>query len=136
MADNIFLIFTIILAAAGLSFFGYYFYRLDRTPEIKPARRNFNRALLGIGSLVFAVGTGISFLASAPLADWGYVIGLGGLALTMFLLAFQGYGVGFEQMEEDGVGFIRFFQLGSTLVICIAFVPAFLAFVTYSSRLS
>lgn len=136
MSDPIFLVFTILLGLAGTAFFGYYTYKLDKTPEIKNKRRMFNRGLLALGILFFVVGLALSLLATGTLADWGLVLGLSAIASVMFLLAAQGFGVGFQQMDEDGIGFIRFFQLGSAIIICLAFVPAFIAFVTYNSRLA
>lgn len=133
--DYLFLIFVTLLGLAGLAFFGMFVYRLDRTPEMGRPMRQFNRGLVGLGLCGLVAGLALAIFTAAPLADWGLVLGLGLLAFVMLLVAAQGFGVGFQQMEEDGIGFLRFFQLGSAIVVCMAFAPAFVAFITYSTRL-
>ncbi len=133
--DYLFLGFVIVLGLAGLAFLLFFIYRLDRTPEIGAGVKRFNRGLLGLTALFFGGGLLLAILGTAPLSDWGLVIGLGILALTMLLLAAQGFGVGFQQQDQDGVGFLRFFQLGSAIIFCLALFPAFIAFITYAARL-
>lgn len=133
--DYLFLGFVAFLVIIGTIFLGVFVYRLDRTPEMTPRLRRVNRTLVVLTALVLAVGLALSLLAAAPLADWGLFAALTGLAVLMLLLAAQGFGIGFQQMDEDGIGFLRFFQLGSAIVFCMAFVPAFIAFITYSTRL-
>ena len=133
--DFLFLGFVAFLVVAGLSFLSVFIYRLDRTPEMTPRVRNFNRGMIAGASLILLVGVGTAYFAASPLADWGLVVGLAAFALMLVGLAAQGFGVGFQQMDEDGIGFLRFFQLGSAIVFCMAFVPAFIAFIVYASRL-
>ena len=133
--DYLFLTFVTALGIGGLTFLAVFIYRLDRTPEMTPGVRRFNRGLVGLAGLVGLIGLGLALLASAPLSDWGLVVGLGVFALMLIMLAAQGFGVGFQQMDEDGIGFLRFFQLGSAILFCMAFVPAFIAFIIYASRL-
>ena len=133
--DYLFLGFVILLGLAGLGFLVFFSYRLDRTPEIGSRLRRFNRGLLALTLLALVVGLGLAMAGSAPLSDWGLVLALGMLALTMLVLAAQGFGIGFQQQEQDGVGFIRFFQLGSAIILCLALVPAFIAFITFAARL-
>ncbi len=133
--DYLFLGFVIFLALLGLSFLGFFIYRLDRTPEMTPRIRRFNRTMIALGAVCLSSGFALTFLTTPPLADWGLVAGLSVLALVMVMLAAQGFGVGFQQMDEDGIGFLRFFQLGSAIIFCMAFVPAFIAFVTYAGKL-
>ncbi|HEX2913069.1 MAG TPA: hypothetical protein VH186_19850 [Chloroflexia bacterium] len=134
--DYLFLLFVALLVIAGLGFLIFYIYRLDHTPEMTSAMRRVNRGLLGIGGLLVLAGLLTTFFSNAPLADWGLVIALGVLAVVMLVLAAQGIGIGFQQMEEDGIGFLRFFQLGSAIVVCMAFVPAFIAYITFATRLN
>lgn len=133
--DYLFLGFVIFLILIGTAFLGVFVYRLDRTPEMTPRLRRVNRLLVGLTGLILVVGLGLAFTAAAPLADWGLFAALSALAVLMVMLAAQGFGIGFQQMDEDGIGFLRFFQLGSAIIFCMAFVPAFIAFITYSTRL-
>jgi hypothetical protein len=127
--------FVFILAICGTAFLGVFVYKLDQTPEMLPRMRQVNRVLMGITVVALMVGMLLSLLLDPPLADWCQFIALALLALTMLFLAAQGFGIGFQQMDEDGVGFLRFFQLGSAIVFVMAFVPAFVAFITFSTRL-
>ena len=127
--------FVYILGIIGTAFLGVFFYRLDTAPEMTPTMRQVNRMLLVITGLVVVSGMALSFIAEEPLADWGQFVSLAGLALMMLFLAAQGFGIGFRQMDEDGVGFLRFFQLGSAIIFVLAFAPAFVAFVTFSTKL-
>lgn len=133
--DYLFLAFVGGLALAGLAFLVVFVYRLDHTPEMSGFMRRFNRGLVGLALAALLVGLTLALVATRPLADWGLVVGLGSLAFMMLAQAAQGFGVGFQQMEEDGIGFLRFFQLGSAIILCMAFVPAFVAFITYATRL-
>jgi hypothetical protein len=133
--DFLFLGFVVFLLIIGITFLGVFVYRLDRTPEMTPRLRRINRLLVGLTGLILAGGLGLGFTAAAPLADWSLFIALVALAFLMVVLAAQGFGIGFQQMDEDGVGFLRFFQMGSAIIFCMAFVPAFIAFITYSTRL-
>lgn len=133
--DLLFLGFVTFLIIIGTGFLGVFIYRLDRTPEMTPRLRRINRWLVGLTGLILLGGLGLAFTVAAPLRDWGLFSALAALALLMVLLAAQGFGIGFQQMDEDGIGFLRFFQMGSAIIFCMAFVPAFIAFITYSTRL-
>ncbi len=133
--DYLFLGFVGLLGLLGMAFLTVFIYRLDRATELGPRMRRFNRGLLALAIAALLIGFSLAFLTSAPLSDWGLVLALTILTLTMLVLAATGFGVGFRQMEEDGVGFIRFFQLGSAIIFCLALVPAFIAFITYAARL-
>ena len=133
--DYLFLGFVGLLILAGLGFLGYYIYKLDRTPEVSPRLRRINRFIVGAAGLIGLIGIGLGLGAASPLADWGLTIGLTILATAMLILAAEGFGVGFQQMDEDGIGFLRFFQLGSAIIFCMAFAPAFVAFIVYATRL-
>lgn len=131
----LFVTFVFALAICGTAFLGVFVYKLDQTPEMSPRLQRFNRAVLAVTGIVLVAGFILSSLADPPMADWGQFVALAALALLMLFLAAQGFGIGFQQMDEDGVGFLRFFQIGSAIVFCMAFVPAFVAFITYSTRL-
>ena len=133
--DYLFLGFVTFLILIGTAFLGVFVYRLDRTPEMTPRLRRVNRLLVGLTGFILVVGLVLAFTMAAPLADWGLFTALSALAVFMVLLAAQGFGIGFQQMDEDGIGFLRFFQLGSAIIFCMAFAPAFIAFITYSTRL-
>ncbi len=133
--DYLFLGFVSFLGVLGLAFAGVFFYQLDRVPQMTGRVRRFNRIFVGLAGLALVVGLGLALGAGRPASDWGLVVGLGALALALLTLAAQGFGVGFQQMDEDGIGFLRFFQLGSAIILCLAFVPAFIAFITYATRL-
>lgn len=132
----LFLSFVLVLAICGTAFLVVFVYRLDQTPEMPPRMRQINRALLAVAGVILVGCLVISSLADNSLADWSQFVSLVTLAVVMLLLAAQGFGIGFQQMDEDGVGFLRFFQLGSAIIFCMAFVPAFIAFITYSTKLS
>lgn len=127
--------FVVCLAICGTAFLGVFIYKLDQTPEMVPRMRRFNRRMVVITVLILVAGINLSLFLDPPLADWCQFGALVALAAMMLFLAAQGFGIGFQQMDEDGVGFLRFFQLGSAIVFCMAFVPAFVAFITYSTRL-
>jgi hypothetical protein len=127
--------FVFILAIFGTAFLGVFIYKLDQTPEMTPRMRLINRALVVVAGVILTGGLAVSSIADRPLADWGQFVSLAVLAIMMLFLAAQGFGIGFQQMEEDGIGFLRFFQIGSAIVFCMAFVPAFVAFITYSTKL-
>src|SRR5438045_8746528 len=110
--DYLFLGFVTFLVIIGVIFLGVFVYRLDRAAEMAPRLRRVNRLLVGLTGLIVVVGLGLAFMAAAPLADWGLFAALSALAVLMLLLAAQGFGIGFQQMDEDGIGFLRFFQLG------------------------
>ena len=132
----LYLSFVFILAIFGTAFLGVFIYKLDQTPEMSPRLRQVNRAFEAVTGLILIVGLVISATADPPLADWGQFVSLVSLAVLMLFLAAQGFGIGFQQMDEDGIGFLRFFQLGSAIIFCMAFVPAFIAFITYSTKLN
>ena len=132
----LFLSFVCILAIFGTAFPVAFIYKLDQTPEMPPRMRLINRALIALAGVILIAGLAASSFADPPLADWGQFVSLATLAVVMLFLAAQGFGIGFQQMEEDGIGFLRFFQIGSAIVFCMAFVPAFIAFITYSTRLN
>jgi uncharacterized protein YacL len=133
--DYLFLGFVLLLVVLGTAFLAVFVYKLDRTPEMTRTMRRVNRLLLGLTGLILVAGLSLAFTMAAPLADWSLFVALTALAVLMILLAAQGFGIGFQQMDEDGVGFLRFFQLGSAIILCMSFVPAFIAFITYSTRL-
>jgi hypothetical protein len=132
---DIFIIFAVLLGIAGLGFAVFFVYNLMKSPHTGNKTRTFNLVLLAIAGMVLLGSLLLVLFAGGKLADWGMVIASAVLALVLFLFAGQGYGVGFKQMEEDGVGFIRFFQLGSSILLCLAFAPAFFAFIIYATRL-
>lgn len=134
--DYLFLGFAIGLGLAGLGFVGVFIYRLMRTPDAGPGLKAFNQAFLGLVGLVVISGLALLIFGSGTAADWGGVQAAAGLALALWVLAAEGFGIGFKQMEEDGVGYLRFFQLGSSIVLCLSFAPAFYAIVTYATRFS
>lgn len=127
--------FAFCLAICGTAFLGVFVYKLDQAPEMLPRMRLVNRVLMGITVVALVIGMTLSYIFDPPTADWCQFIALALLALTMLFLAAQGFGIGFQQMDEDGVGFLRFFQLGSAIVFVMAFAPAFVAFITFSTRL-
>ncbi len=133
--DFLFLGFVTFLILIGTAFLGFFVYRLDQTPEMTPRLRRVNRLLVGLTGVILVVGLILAFMAAGSLADWGLFAALSAMAVLMILLAAQGFGIGFQQMDADGIGFLRFFQLGSAIVFCMAFAPAFIAFITYSTRL-
>jgi hypothetical protein len=134
--DYLFLAFASLLGLGGLGFVGVFIYRLMQTPEAGPKLRTFNQIFLVLMGLVVLSGLGLALFGSNNLSDWGQVQAAGGLALALWVLAAEGFGIGFKQMEDDGVGYLRFFQLGSSIVLCFSLAPAFYAFVTYASRFS
>lgn len=127
--------FVYILAIFATAFLGVFIYKLDQTPEMSLRMRLVNRTLIGITLAVVIVGLTLSVLTDPPLADYSSVAALATLAVTLLFLAAQGFGIGFQQMDEDGVGFLRFFQIGSAIVFVMAFVPAFVAYITFSTKL-
>ncbi len=132
--DYIFLVFAAILGVAGLIFAGYYIYRLMKTPEVGPKMRAFNRLFLGLVALGIIAGLFMALFGEGKIGLWGQVQAAGLLALALWIMAAEGFGVGFQQMEQDGVGFIRFFQLGSSVLLCYSLAPAFYAFITFGSN--
>ncbi|NWJ47175.1 MAG: hypothetical protein HXX08_15040 [Chloroflexi bacterium] len=133
MNDTLFLIFAGALGIAGLVFVGIFTYRLLRVPEMGKLGRRVNLVILALASIAALVGTGFAITTSGRAADWGNFIASATLAITMLWLAAQGFGVGFKQMNEDGIGFLRFFQLGSSIVLCLALVPTFNALLTWAT---
>lgn len=133
--DYLFLAFASILGLGGLSFTAYFAYSLLKTPQTGARTRSFNLWFLGLAGVVLLIGLALALFGDERTAAWGTVIAAADMAIVLLLLAAQGYGVGFKQMEEDGVGFIRFFQLGSSILFCLALAPAFFAFITYATRL-
>lgn len=134
--DYLFLAFVILLGLAGLVFVVFFIYKLMQTPEAGPKLRAFNRAFLVLAGLVVLTGLALAFFGSGTAATWGLVQATGAFALTLWILAAEGFGIGFKQMDEDGVGFLRFFQLGSSILLCLSFAPAFYACITYATQLN
>jgi hypothetical protein len=132
---DVFLIFALALGVAGIGFAGFFSYKLVQNKYTGQHTRLFNIAFLTIAGIIFLISLALTLFAGGSLADWGLVVASADLAVVLFMLAGQGYGVGFKQMDEDGVGFIRFFQLGSSIMLCLAFAPAFFAFFTYATRI-
>ncbi len=135
MNDSAFLIFTIILGLLGTGFACFYAYKLLQTPEMGSKGRRFNIVFLIIAGLILVTGLVLAFAGSGRIADWGTFLATGIVAVTLLWLAAQGFGVGFRQMEKDGIGFLRLFQLGSSIILCLAIVPAFYAFVTFATKI-
>ncbi len=133
--DYLFLAFVVLLVVAGLVFVGVFIYRLFTVPEFGVQGRKLNLVLLPIIGLVVLVSLGLALFGGGSTADWGAVIASGAGAFGLVILSGQGFWVGFKQMDEDGVGFLRFFQLGSSIILCLAFAPAFFAFITYATKL-
>jgi len=132
--DYLFLTFALILGLGGLGFAAYFLYRLMRTPEAGPKLKAFNRAFFGLVGLLIVTGLALAIFGQAKAGEWGQMQAAAGLAVGLWVLAAEGYGIGFQQMEQDGVGFLRFFQLGSSVVLCLSLAPAFFALVTYAAR--
>jgi hypothetical protein len=132
---DLFIVFAVILGVAGFGFTGFFIYNLMKNRHTSARTRRFNLIFLAIAILVLLISLSLVLFGNAELADWGWLIGSLDLAIAIVLFAGQGYRVGFRQMEEDGVGFIRFFQLGSSILLCLAIAPAFFALLVYATRL-
>jgi|GEM_PF-3118835 len=133
--DYLFLAFVILLVLNGLVFVGVFIYRLFNVPELGAQGRRLNLILLPIIGLVVLINLGLAIFGDGNTADWGMVIASGAGAIGLVIISGQGFWVGFKQMDEDGVGFLRFFQLGSSVILCLAFAPAFFSFITYATKL-
>ena len=134
--DYLFLAFAALLGVAGLSFVGFFIYKLMQTPEIGPKLRAFNWGFLALAGLIVLSGLALAVFGTGSLTDWGAVLATAALTFTLWILAAEGFGIGFKQQEEDGVGFLRFFQIGSSIIFCFSLAPAFFAFITYATRLT
>ncbi len=133
--DYLFLIFAGLLALGGLGFTGYFIFKIMRTPHAGAGLKAFNRVFLVSAGLIIAVGIFLAFFSSGIPAGWGIVLASGGVSISLLILAVEGFGIGFKQMEEDGVGFLRFFQIGSSIEFCLSLAPAFFAFITFATVL-
>jgi hypothetical protein len=135
MNDELFLGFAVVLGILGTIFVSVYVYRLLKVPEMGKSGRTINLVFLAGAGVFFLVGMGLTFFGSDKASDWGLFLSSATLAVALLWLAAQGFGVGFKQMDEDGIGFLRFFQLGSSIVLCLSLAPAFFAFITFASKL-
>jgi hypothetical protein len=134
--DWIFVIFALALGILALVYVGFFVYRLLGVPEAGPRLRSFTRFFVGLILLIVAVSIIVGLVASTPISDWGAVVAASAITLLLLVVAVLGFSIGFRQMDEDGIGYLRFFQLGSSIILTLAIAPAFFAFVTYSTKLS
>jgi len=133
--DWIFVTFATVLGLLALLYVGFFVQNLLNVPEAGPRLRAFVSFFVLLTGVIAVLGTSAAFLAGPPLSDWGAVIAAADLTLLLLVLAAVGFSIGFRQMEEDGVGYLRFFQLGSSIVLVLAIAPAFFGFITYATRL-
>ena len=123
------------LAIAAVAYVVYFVRRLLTAPDAGRTMRRFTLALLAIGGAVLVVAVAAAFVGTGRLSDTAQVVAAFDLTLMLMTLAVEGLGVGFRQMDRDGVGFIRFFQLGASIVLVLALAPAFYGYITLATRL-
>ncbi len=133
--DWIFVTFAAVLGLMALLYVGFFVQNLLNVPEAGPRLRTFVGFFVLLTGVVAVLGVGAALLIGPPLSDWGAVIAATDLTVLLVVLAGVGFSIGFRQMEEDGVGYLRFFQLGSSIVLVLAIAPAFFGFITYATRL-
>ena len=134
--DLTFIVFATFLGLLALAYVGYFISNLINVSEVGPGLRSFVMSFVTITGTIALVGGLAGILLSPSVSDWSIIIAAVDLTVMLLVLAGIGFSIGFRQMEEDGVGYLRFFQLGSSIVLVLAIAPAFFAFITYATRIN